>query len=428
MFLTILVYNKIMEIFKNDYLNDSLNTLKRWIEIKSVKKRKAGDAPFGKELKEMLRLALEDAKILGFETFNYDSFIGEVVFGNGNDEDGLAILCHLDVVPEGDIQKWQVEPYSLTIKDGKLYGRGVLDDKGSAVLCLYALKELKDSGFTPNRKIKLIFGCDEESGWSCINHYKKVAVMPKEGFSPDGDFPVIYAEKGILHIEYEFEKSEALLSVFGGDRINMVCDKATVNYLNESAEESLVFLGTTAHGSTPENGDNAIKKALAFLVEKGLFNKQSFNLLFNNENLFKDLSDETGKLTFSPNVISVKNGKIYIKVDCRYPATKKASEVKKVLGKVGNFKVISHKKPLYSDKNSKIVKTLLSTYNEFCGENSKPIAIGGGTYARALENGVAFGPSQIYESVCHNPNEYMTLETYEKCYQIYKKAIIELCK
>ena len=428
MFLIILVYNKVMKIFKNDYLNNSISTLKKWIEIKSVKKRKAGDAPFGKELKEMLRLALEDAKILGFETYNYDSFIGEATFGSGSDEDGLAILCHLDVVPEGDIQKWQVEPYSLTIKDGKLYGRGVLDDKGSAVLCLYALKELKDSGFTPNRKIKLIFGCDEESGWSCINHYNKVAVMPKEGFSPDGDFPVIYAEKGILHIEYEFEKSDALLSVFGGDRINMVCDKATVRYLNESAEESLVFLGRTAHGSLPQNGDNAIKKALAFLVEKGLFNKESFNLLFNNENLFEDLSDETGKLTFSPNVISVKNGKIYIKVDCRYPATKKASEVKKVLRKVGNFKVISHKKPLYNDKESKIVKTLLKTYNEFMGSSESPIAIGGGTYARALENGVAFGPSKIGESVCHNPNEYMTLETYEKCYQIYKKAIMDLCK
>ncbi|MBR5439251.1 MAG: Sapep family Mn(2+)-dependent dipeptidase [Clostridia bacterium] len=415
-----------MELFNNNYLNNSIKTLEKWIQIKSVKARKTSNAPFGKNLKEMLDLALLDAKNLGFEVFNYDGFIGEAVFGNGSDENGLAILCHLDVVPEGDIGKWQVPPYKLTVKDGKLYGRGVLDDKGSAVICLYALKELKDSGFIPNRKIKLIFGLDEESGWGCISHYKKVAVMPKEGFSPDGDFPVIYAEKGILHIEYAFEKSDNVLDVSGGDRINMVCDKVLLKLKNQA--KNLVFEGRTAHGSTPEKGDNAIKKTLAFLVEKGEFKQEDYNLLFNNESLFSLLADETGALTFSPNMISVKNGKIHVKVDCRYPATRKGAKVKKVLKKVGCFKVISHKAPLYNSKQSRIVKTLLSVYNEYSKTNEEPIAIGGGTYARALESGVAFGPSNICDSVCHNPNEYMTLSDYEKCYQIYKQAIIELCK
>lgn len=414
-----------MKLFNSEYLNNSIKTLEKWLKIKSVKARKSGDAPFGKNLKEMLLTALSDAQNLGFETVNYSNFIGEVVYGNGSDIGGLAILCHLDVVPEGDIEKWHVPPYELTIKDGKLYGRGVLDDKGSAVLCLYALKELKDSGFIPNRKIKLIFGCDEESGWGCINHYKKVAVMPKEGFSPDGDFPVIYAEKGILHIEYEFEKSDDVLNVVGGDRINMVCDKVLLKLKNQ---QDLIFEGRTAHGSTPEKGDNAIKKALSFLAQKGLFSLEVFNFLFNNERLFSSLSDETGALTFSPNMISVKNGKICIKVDCRYPATLSSAKVKKVLRKVGNFKVISHKAPLYNNRESKIVKTLLSTYNEFAKKSEKPIAIGGGTYARALENGVAFGPSSVEESVCHNPNEFMTVERYEQCYQIYKNAIINLCK
>ena len=415
-----------MELFNNQYLNNSIQTLKKWTQIKSVKKRKSGDAPFGKNLKEMLCVALQDAKNLGFETVNYSNYIGEVIYGTGSDEQGLAILCHLDVVPEGDAKKWSVPPFELTIKDEKLYGRGVLDDKGSAVLCLYALKELKDSGFIPNRKIKLILGLDEESGWGCIDHYNKVAIMPKEGFSPDGDFPVIYAEKGIYHIEYEFLCDDDVLEFYGGDRINMVCDKVALKLKNQ--DKTLIFEGRTAHGSTPENGDNAIKKALAFLVEKGKLKKATYELLFNNEKLFESLSDETGKLTFSPNVIRVKNGKIYIKVDCRYPATKTLKEVKKALKGIGNFKVISHKKPLFVDKNSKIVKSLLSTYNEFYKTEEKPIAIGGGTYARALESGVAFGPSKIGDSVCHNPNEYMTLQDYEKCYQIYKQAIKNLCK
>ena len=415
-----------MELFTRNYLNNSIKTLEKWIEIKSVKSRKSAGAPFGKNLKQMLDLALDDAKNLGFEVTNYDGFIGEVIFGSGKDEDGLAILCHLDVVPEGDIGKWQVPPYKLTVKDGKLYGRGVLDDKGSSILCLYALKELKDSGFVPNRKIKLILGLDEESGWGCISHYNKVAVMPKEGFSPDGDFPVIYAEKGIYHIEYEFDKNDSVLDILGGDRINMVCDKVLLKLKNHA--ESFVFEGSTAHGSTPEKGDNAIKKALAYLVENGAFKKEDYNLLFSSKELFEFLTDETGALTFSPNMISVKGGKIYIKVDCRYPATKKLNEVKKALQKVGKFKVLSHKAPLYNKKDSKIVKTLLSVYNEFFNASEEPIAIGGGTYARALTSGVAFGPSNICDSVCHNPNEYMSLQTYEKCYQIYKQAIIELCK
>jgi succinyl-diaminopimelate desuccinylase len=186
----------------NDYFANALSVLKDWIKIKSVKSKPTKNAPFGKGVSKMLSKALSDAENLGFETKNYDGFIGEVVFGSGNDRDGLAVLCHLDVVPEGDLSLWSVSPYSAVEKDGYLYGRGVVDDKGAAALCLFALKELKDEGFVPSRKIKLILGCDEESGWGCIDHYNEVAVMPKIGFSPDGEFPVTYAEKGIYHIKY----------------------------------------------------------------------------------------------------------------------------------------------------------------------------------------------------------------------------------
>ena len=141
-----------------NYFNESIKTLQNWIKIKSVKSAPKKDMPFGKGVADMLNLALTDGEKLGFKSYNYDNYAGEIVFGEGNDKDGLAILCHLDVVPEGEVSFWKYPPYEGVIDNGSIYGRGVVDDKGPAVLCLYALKELKDNGFIPSRKIKLILG------------------------------------------------------------------------------------------------------------------------------------------------------------------------------------------------------------------------------------------------------------------------------
>lgn len=151
-----------------NYFNQAIKTLQNWIKIKSVKSSPEKDMPFGKGVYDSLALALSDGEKLGFKTVNYDNYIGEIVFGDGDDKNGLAILCHLDVVPEGEHSFWNYPPYEGVIDNGAIYGRGVIDDKGPAVLCLYALKELKDNGFKPSKKIKLILGCDEESGWDCI--------------------------------------------------------------------------------------------------------------------------------------------------------------------------------------------------------------------------------------------------------------------
>ena len=405
-------------------LQSVIKTLSKWVEIKSVKSTPENGAPFGKGVNNMLIKALLDAKEMGFETKNYDGYIGEVIFGNGNDEDGIAILCHLDVVPEGELSRWEFNPFKLTVKDGFLYGRGVLDDKGASVVCLYALKSLKDEGFIPSKKIKLIFGLDEESGWGCIDHYNKVAVMPKTGFSPDGEFPVLYAEKGIYHVRYKFQLNSEVEYVLGGDRANVVCDRAVVKLKNQP---EMVFTGVSAHGSTPEKGDNAIEKALLYLVQKGLFNNADYKKLFNNK-LFENVKDESGHLTFSPNVIGVENGKIVITVDVRYPATYSLLEIEKLLSKVGGFEVLSHHKPLFQDKNGELVTTLSQVYEKHTGVKLEPTVTGGGTYARALKNGVAFGPAEAGEECCHEPNEKISVNTLEKCFYIYKNAIKELSK
>ena len=422
----------------NSYFSKAIENLIEWIKIKSVKSEPFPNAPFGENVLKMLKKALQDGEKLGFKSVNYDGYIGEIIFGEGDDESALAILCHLDVVPEGDLNAWKFNPYGAVIENGVLYGRGVVDDKAPAILCLYALKELKDGGFVPNRKIKLILGCDEESGWGCIEHYKKVAVMPKEGFSPDGDFPVLYAEKGILHIEYLFEIDSSVVSFSGGERVNVVCDKASVK-LNKTPNfevsdelmisgKEITALGKTAHGSTPEKGDNAIKKLLKLLADNGLFSKKSYSALFEDFYGLTKICDQTGTLTFSPNVINLENGKLKIKVDVRYPSTKNREEIIKELKKVGEFTILHEQNPLYSDKNGKLVKTLLEVYENYTLKKCEPQATGGGTYARALENGVAFGPSEKGEDKCHMPNENMSLKDLEKCYEIYKGAIKKLCE
>ncbi|MBO5889623.1 MAG: Sapep family Mn(2+)-dependent dipeptidase [Clostridia bacterium] len=426
----------------NVYFNNAIEKIKELVKIKSVKDTPKKDMPFGEGVYKALQTMLNLGKSLGFNTVNYDNYIGEITFGEGNDIDGLAILCHLDVVPEGDESKWLYPPYSATEVDGKIYGRGVVDDKSPAVLCLYALKELKDKGFIPKRKIKLILGCDEESGWDCIEHYKKVAVMPKNGFSPDGDFPVIYAEKGIYHVEFNFKANNRIISLIGGERTNMVCDYACVELDSISKEENQILVkngltvenntikayGKSAHGSTPEVGDNAIKKLFYGLAKIQLLPINVYNGLFENKELFNSIKDETGCLTFSPNVCRLDNGVLKIATDIRYPATYSLEKIKSLVEKIGNYVVLHHQNPIISDKNGKLVKTLLNIYNKEFNKNEKPIAIGGGTYARALENGVAFGPSIVGDSRCHIPNEYIGVEELNKCYKIYYKAIEELTK
>ena len=409
-----------------EYFNECIDTLKKWLKIKSVKSASLPGAPFGAGVKNMLLTALNDAETLGFKTANYDNYVGEVVFGDGDDIDGLAVLCHLDVVPEGDENLWSYKPYGAETVGGKLYSRGVEDDKGPAAVCLYALKKLKDECFKPNRKIKLIFGCDEESGWGCIDHYKKVAVMPREGFSPDGDFPVIYSEKGIYHIKYAFPLSPLVSCVSGGDRVNVVPDKATVEYKNGRIVK---FSGKTAHGSTPELGDNAVKKAVFDMVQNGAFKKEDYLNLFENAKLFEDLVDESGALTFSLNVVTSENGFIYFDVDVRYPSKTDFSVIESRLKSIGEYTVSEHKKPLFVDKNSKLVTTLNGIYNKFSGRNESPVTTGGGTYARALENGVAFGPLPLDAGGrAHMPDEFMTIDELKLCFDVYYQAIKKLCE
>ena len=412
--------------------NDIVKNLSQIIKFNSAKSAPEEGAPFGLGAKKALDYFLSLAEFLGFKTKNYDGYAGEVVFGTGKD---FAILAHLDVVPAGN--GWTHEPFGgeIDYDNKRIWGRGAMDDKGPAICALYAMKALLDEGFKPKRRIKLIVGCNEESGWECIKYYKAPAVMPEEGFSPDADFPVIYAEKGILHIKLKFKEAGSFTGLKGGEYANMVCDKcevmapmdldkaASLHLLAEGGK--LVSVGKSAHGSTPDEGVNAIKPILKYLglevIEDALFGK-CFGL--------KELHDETGYLTFSPNVIEQNGEEICVTCDIRYPATMKKEDILKPIKESGvAFEIVSEQAPLFSDKDSFLIKTLCSVYNEVTEKSVQPVAIGGGTYARALKYGAAFGPEEVgEENTIHQANEYITFEKIEKCFKIYKLAIERLTK
>ena len=227
----------------DSYFDDILQSIVESIQIDSTRQPALPGYPFGKGVADCLEHFLSLARSMGFETKNYDNYIGEVVFGEGED---FAILAHLDVVPVGS--GWKYPPFGGVINDDvsdggvtgkKIWGRGTTDDKGPAIISLYALKALKDQGFRPNRKIKLIVGCNEESGWECIEHYKKVATLPEEGFTPDADFPPIYAEKGIFHFHSKFKiENPPFTSLKAGEAANMVCPDAYATLTSDAVLRS----------------------------------------------------------------------------------------------------------------------------------------------------------------------------------------------
>ncbi len=444
------------------YYGEIVRSIKEFVAIDSVESPALPGKPFGQGVADALAYILDLAKSMGFETHNYDNYVGEVVWGEG--EKTLGILCHVDVVPIGKLAAWKYPPFSATEEDGRIYGRGTMDDKAPAVICLYALKTLKDEGFIPKQKIKLILGCDEESGWKCIEHYKKVCAMPDYGFSPDGNFPVIYAEKGILHLNFTFKSNSFLSIIKGGERPNMVCDdcyalapisrhvdifkmtlgdgsKAVYSLpvskkyarqygLEVHTDASVSAKGKSAHGSTPEKGENAILPVLLYLESINAIDDEIRRVFFEDSLGLTKLHDETGYLTMCPGMIDKDQHvhSVNLTVDIRYPSTFKKEEILAYFDKVDlKYTVLSHQPPLFVDKKDPFIKTLLKVYNEVTGKEASPIAIGGGTYARALPLGVAFGPEpEDEESTVHEPNEYISLKCIKDSYEIYTKCIREL--
>lgn len=440
--------------------DEMIDTLQKWIRVPSVKGEAAPGAPFGKEVRSMLDMALADCEQMGFKTQNFDGYIAHADLGEGSDEDALAILAHLDVVPEGD--GWKYPPYGAVIENGRMYGRGTSDDKGPAVAALYAMKAVKDAGIPLRHKVRLILGCDEESGWEDIAHYNKVATMPRMGFSPDASYPIINIEKGICRLELHGVLSNEGLQVIAfnnGERPNVIPgrasalvagDAATVAQAEAAAKKldipaevqltdkgvSITVTGISGHAAYPETARNANGEMLLLLRELGVQGDlcllaDKIGLDYKGEGLEISVSDGiSGYLTCNLGIIRAGEGGVYATLDIRYPVmTNPDMIIKNVSASLPGMRVdaMEVKEPHHVPAGSELVQNLLDAYHEVTGYERKCLYTGGGTYARSLQEGVAFGASFPQdEDLAHQANEYADIEGLYKNIKIFALAIVKL--
>lgn len=461
-----------LQEFVLNYKDDVVKSIQESVRIKSVQEEAKEGMPFGEGPAKALEHMLALGKELGFEVENFDNYAGHIDFGNGPDEEMVGILGHVDVVPEGE--GWDHPPYEAKIVDGRMYGRGVLDDKGPTIAALYALKAIKDSGLELKRKVRVIVGGNEETGWGCMKHYFGELNMPQPAmaFTPDSSFPVTFAEKGILHLSLTKEYGEELnFSIKGGVAFNSVPDSAVgifplemketilgnLDNFNEGKEFKIVAeekngklevisYGKASHGARPANGYNAISAMFEFLgtvdvKDTNLKNVVEFfneyiKMEHNGKLLGIDFSDEPSKnLTLTVGKIEFAGKNLMFGFDIRYPVTYKQEQVlveveKRAETKGINVSIRSAKNPLYVPKDSFLVTTLMNIYKDITGDvDAEPVSIGGGTYARAVTNGVAFGALlKGQEDNMHQKNEYLEVEKLDTWLKIYVQAIYDLAK
>ncbi|WP_409968090.1 Sapep family Mn(2+)-dependent dipeptidase [Bengtsoniella intestinalis] len=413
-----------------------INHLKSLIAIPSVSTDPEGDYPFGKAPYEALQYVLNLCKSYGFTTKQCGNHCGWAEIGQGTEIFG--ILVHLDVVPAGE--GWDTDPFTLVEKDGKLFGRGVIDDKGPAIAVIHAMKDSVDKKIPLNKRVRIIFGTSEETGDEAdLALYKQTEELPTMGFTPDADFPVVYLEKGIGEVELSMDLTASGLSwAEGGNASNMVPDSCTLTYEKGGDVVTVTATGKSAHGSMPWLGENAIGKAMAQLpstVPIAQFYNKVIAMTIDGAGLGCHFADEaSGGTTVNVGMIAVVEGRVVITLDirCAISATAELLEqaIQTTVTPYGmNAELTFWSNPVYMDKESPFVKSLMQVYQSVTGVDMNPLIMGGGTYARSMDNIVAFGP--VFpgrECTEHQANEYMYLSDLMQAKEIYYQAIGKLCQ
>lgn len=445
--------------------NAMIAALQENLQIPSVQGPAEPGAPYGADVKRSLDHALETAQKLGFSTTDVDGHMGWCEYGDG--EEMVAVLGHLDVVPAGD--GWTCDPYGGEIRDGKIWGRGTTDDKGPSIAALYALAALRDSGLPIKRRIRVLLGCNEETGSADVKYYlAHGGEIPVMGFTPDGEYPVINGEKGIINVtfskSYMQEGPVKLVEIKGGSAPNVVpsyacarfrCDDALADRLSKLYAPSMKFsripggfkaeaFGVSAHGSTPGIGENAIGRLMMAMDALPLSGGLADAVHFLAEKLGMETDgrsagiylhdDISGELTLNWGTIEGDAEKLSLKINYRYPVTFTYEDCgPKFLRLFGDAGFILehelHKAKLYIPADSELVTSLMKVYKEQTSLDGEPKSIGGGTYAKSIPNLLAFGPifpgDEIRE---HKPDEYISIDNLITNAQIIAAAMYELAK
>lgn len=418
-------------------MSNLLKDLEQLISIESVCNRtNSPDEPFGQGCKRVLEEALSICSRYGLRTKNCNNMIGYAEAGQG--EELMGILVHLDVVPAGE--GWKTDPFALHIENGRIYGRGVTDDKGPAVAVIHAVKELIDEGRVFNRRVRIIFGLAEESGsWDDMEYYRETEEPVDFGFTPDADFPAICGEKGMAKITFTFEKAKTCFkSINGGTAVNMVPSQCYAEYYdNDSKLKSICVKGKSAHGSTPEDGKNAISLLMKSIAVNDCcltgFFRDCIDMEYNGRKLGGYACDvESGEITYNFGLVRDAGSNIVLTTDVRYPVSYRIEDIlmgicdklqEKGYGDV-DVELISDVPCIFVDAEGPVITKLLDAYRQHTGDMSRPSVIGGGTYARAMKNVVAFGPMLPGRELTeHQANENMLMSDFLLAKDIYKTAI-----
>ena len=433
------------------------------VSCPSVEGEASLGAPFGEGVAQALSCALDICRRLGFEAHDVDGYCGYADL-KGTEETQVGVLAHLDVVPARP-EDWQTPPFAPEVRDGVIYGRGVIDDKGPLLAALYGLRALAELGFSPRKTVRVIMGCNEETHMACMDHYLSKFAPPSCGFTPDASWPLIVGEKGVLH--YALEKSwqpeeitgPALLSLTCGVAANVVPSKAEAVLRGVELPEALPegisceaagdevtvhAAGAAAHGYSPYEGDNALSKLLRFLdgLTFGPAPARDFVAAaakLNRDDCYgADMGvageDARSKVTHAPTMCRIEEGKARLTCDLRFLLSKKTDDYLPLIRQKAAENGLTladwdGAEPLWLGEDHPLAGVLLSSYRQVTGDMSDPLVIGGGTYAKKFPNFLAFGPEDpTRPTLAHQADEHMSRSALRDAARIYARALYALAK
>ena len=436
----------------NENSKDMIESIKAAVRINSVMDEDTAteSMPFGKGVDESLRKTLEIAESLGFKTVYKNGYYGYAEVGEGKEL--IGILGHIDVVPIGDESKWKFPPFSATEEDGYIYGRGTQDDKGPTIAAMYAVKALLDAGVKFEKRVRFIIGGDEENLWRCIAKYTENGEeIPSMGFTPDSSFPVTNAEKSLVQFylrgkgskELSLNISGALNAVPGvanytgklADKLSEKLDELKFDY--EKDGESITVIGKRVHAASADKGVNAIERLCKALYEIGVEDGvvrfvAELSDSVGSKILPNCIDDVSGTLTLNLGELIINEKESKIGFDSRVPVKFTIEDLEDaVKEKAANygleFEEFDRLKSLYVPADSELIKTLVSVYEQETGLEGTPKSSGGATYAKALDNCVAFGAMFPFdEKTEHQENERVNIKNMIKATEIYALSVYRL--
>lgn len=444
-----------------------VKTLSELIRIPSVRGEPTEGCPYGAHSAEALRWVLELCAGMGFRTKNLGNRVGYAEFGEG--EELVGILIHLDVVPVGGV--WERDPFSGDVADGRVYGRGAEDDKGPGVAALYCAKTLMDLGVEPKRRVRLIFGTNEETSMDDMDYYVEREGVPDYAFAPDGLYPIINCEKGMAKIAFAREGGSpgAVVAFEGGTAVNIVPESARAildgsridaaavaqaarSYQGAAALEAetgadgrltVTARGRAAHAAYAPDGVNAIGALALFLREQlkeqagplVSFLAACFGMQTDGAAARVRCEDEvSGPLTLNVGLAQAGETGQSAHIDIRYPVSRTAKELADTLAPLaarwGFSTAVTHDMPpLLVPEDSRIVRELSAVYEQVTGRPAFCRPRGVGTYCRKMAGrAVTFGAhlEDTPHTNYHEPNEFIEIENLMGHAEICIEAIYRL--